>query len=182
MIYATFTEPMRQILSDMKGKDCLAYECEETLAPRQAFGNLRLYVGNYAVEIKNEEQPFPFFNGTEDMSCFSCELADPASAFNPYVEAGCQKIEVGGRIEGIELISDEISVNHGEYTIRFDQAVVLHCKEKTLMLARDVWFSELIGISNHDDYDAVFPIEQAKAAWSNDGTYDVEIKRTRQAL
>ncbi|MBR1470885.1 MAG: hypothetical protein IJ600_13195 [Lachnospiraceae bacterium] len=51
-----------------------------------------------------------------------------------------------------------------------------------LKVARDTWFSEIITISDNDDYDQVFSIEDVKEAWSNDGENTVDVKRTRMNL
>ena len=51
-----------------------------------------------------------------------------------------------------------------------------------LKVARDTWFSEIITISDNDDYDQVFSIEDVKEAWSIDGENTVDVKRTSRNL
>ena len=51
-----------------------------------------------------------------------------------------------------------------------------------LMFSRDIWFSEDITISEHDDYDSIFPISQVVDSWANDGENKVNVVRTSRKL
>lgn len=43
----------------------------------------------------------------------------------------------------------------------------------------DTWFSEMINIANNDDYDSIYPIDELKEEWSNEGEDKVDIERKR---
>ena len=42
-----------------------------------------------------------------------------------------------------------------------------------------MWFSEVIHISDNDDYDSTYPISSVIEDWKNDGDYEVDVKRTK---
>ena len=50
------------------------------------------------------------------------------------------------------------------------------------MFSRDIWFSEDITISEHDDYNSIFPISQIVDSWSDDGENKVNVIRTSRKL
>ncbi|MBQ7120404.1 MAG: hypothetical protein IJO09_09335 [Oscillospiraceae bacterium] len=65
----------------------------------------------------------------------------------------------------------------------FDQALIFNFEDgSVLMFSRDVWFSEEISITWHDDYDELFSIEQLTETLNNEGEDQVEVTRTRRAL
>ena len=179
MVIATFTDEMKKILSNMIGRQFVSYECEKDNGFTRAFGNMRINIESFSIELTNEEHTLTFFDDTEDITHFACMEVDSKKSFKPAVVTETCITEVGKVITGLELINDTISVNHGEYEISFDTAIIIHMGNDIMMLAKDTWFSEIITIADNDDYDQVFSIEDVKEVWSNDGENTVDVKRTR---
>ena len=50
------------------------------------------------------------------------------------------------------------------------------------MFSKDVWFSEIINISDNDDYDSVYPIDSVIEHWNSEGDYEVAVKRTGRTI
>ena len=71
---------------------------------------------------------------------------------------------------------------NGEYEIVFDTALIIKTESQTIMFSRDVWFSEVINISDNDDYDCVYPIDSVIEHWSNEGDYEVTVKRSKKSI
>lgn len=182
MVKATLTDDMIKLLSSTIGKHLVSYECEQDDGFSRTFGNIRINFEGLSIEITNEEHTLPFFGEKEDMTYFMCTEVDPSSHFVPAIITETKVRNVGKTVSSIEIISDSVSVNNGEYEITFDEAIVFHMGEDVLMLARDIWFSEIISIADNDDYDHIFSIEELKDAWSNDGEDEVKIQRSRIAL
>lgn len=182
MINAVFTEKMRKLLQNLVGKELRFYECQKNRTANRIFGNFRIYYDASALEISNEEKVFPFFDSEEDMTCFACHEVLTSEPFQPVVLGEVEKIYVGDRIQAIEIIQDDITVSEDQYHVVFDAALVIRMAHKTLMFARDAWFSQVITIVENDDYDHIYPVENVIDTWSNDGEYQVAVKRTRQVL
>lgn len=182
MVKATFTDEMKKILSNMTGRQFVSYECEKDDGFSRAFGNMRINTDSFSIELTNEEHTLPFFDDTEDITCFACTEVDSKKPFEPAVVTETCVTEVSKTITGLELINDTISVNNGEYEISFDAAIIIHMGNDVMMLARDTWFSEIITIADNDDYDQVFSIEDVKEAWSNEGENTVDVNRTCMIL
>ncbi len=182
MVYATFTDEMKQLLSNTKGECFVSFECEKDEAFSRAFGNMRLNFNTFSIDLTNEEHTLPFFDENEDITHFSCAAVDPKNPFKPAVVADTKVSPVDKTVTDIELITDTINVNNGEYEICFDAAIIIHMGDDVIMLARDTWFSELITIADNDNYDKIFSIDDVKEAWSNDGDYLVDVKRVRTKL
>ncbi len=180
MVYATFTEDMIRLLKELKGARFLSYECEDTNG--DAYGNLRINTDKMSVELTNIQQIMPFYTDEEEIACFACAKVDPEKKFKPYCITDTCKVDVGDKILGISIVSDEITMNDGEYEISFDRAVIITMEKRILMFSRDIWFSEVIDISEHDNYDLRYPITEVIEAWSNEGRDKVEVKRTRKEL
>lgn len=182
MVYATFTDEMKQIISNAKGKCFVSYECEKDENFSRTFGNMRINLDSFSIDLTNEEHSLPFFDEREDVTHFSCVKVDPKTPFKPAVLTDTTATPVDKIITDIELITDTINVNNGEYEICFDAAIIIHMGDDVIMLARDTWFSELITIADNDNYDKIFSIDDVKEAWSNDGDYLVDVKRVRTKL
>ncbi|MBQ6637806.1 MAG: hypothetical protein IJH82_04035 [Lachnospiraceae bacterium] len=179
MVEAVLTNEMKVLLSKMKDKKILSYECEKDDGFSRTFGNLRINLDTFSIEITNEEHTLPFFEGEEDVTYFECKEVNPQEVFVPYVVTETAVKEVNQIITGIELINDTINVNDGEYEISFDEAIIIHMDTDTLMLARDTWFSEIISIRDNDDYNQIFSVDEVKEEWSNEGEKSVSIERKR---
>ena len=182
MVKAIMTDEMRSILTGIIGSQLISYETEKEPSFSRVYGNLRINTSVGSIEVSNEEQVFPFFDDSEDMTCFSCVKVDPMIPFEPAVITDTQIIEVNNTITGVDIISDIIDINQGEYQITFDAAIIIHMGNDALMLARDTWFSELITIADNDDYDQVFSIDEVKEVWSNDGDYNVSVQREKHSI
>lgn len=182
MVKVQFSEEMLFMLMEMKGKKFISFECENDKRFSRSYGNLRINVSDYAIELKNEEEERPFFEGTEEISGFSCEKDDPSKKFQLMVSTDTRVVPVDEVICSVDIVTDTINVNHGEYEIEFDEALIIQTESKLIMFSRDTWFSEVITISDHDDYDSVYPIASVIEDWNDYGEATVEVKRTRRPL
>lgn len=182
MVDARFTKEMIDILSDMKGKTFVSYECDEGHGFPRAYGNFRINLDGYSVEVSNEIHGLPFFDTVEDIAVFVCKQVDSKTLYVPGVIGEIRTEPIEEIIESVEIITDEINVNNGEYEIVFDTALIIRTEYQTIMFSRDVWFSEVINISDNDDYDSVYPINSVIEHWNNEGDYDVSVKRIKRFI
>lgn len=182
MIEMKFTQEMVDMISAMKGQTMVSYQCAEIDEWSRTFGNFRINMEDYSIDVSNEEKEIPFFDATEEVTGFECEKVHSQTEYTPGVLTDVQVIPVEEKIQSIEIITDEINVNHGEYEIAFDTALIIHTEYQTIMFSRDVWFSEIIHISDNDDYDSVYPIDSVIEHWNNEGDYEVDVQRTKMTL
>lgn len=180
MTNLTFTPDMIDLLRTFKSAQLLSYECVETY--NCIYGNLRINTSQGAIELTNLERTTPFFDDEEELSCFECTSVAPATPFKPLINDSTVTHPICEKIVGIDLIRDYVTVNDGEYELLFDQAVVFHTETKTVMFSRHVWFSEDIMVSDNNDYDTLFPIEEVIDTLSNEGEYKVRVSRTIEVL
>ena len=182
MVEIRFTQAMKDILRGIKGKQLVSLEYGKDPVDNSIYGNFRLYIDDYAIDVTNEVKPLSFFDGIEDISGFTCCKTEKDVPFKPIAESDCQIIPVEEKITGIEIVTDEIDVNHSEYRICFDTALIIRTTSKILMFTREIWFSEVITFSQHDDYGSVIPIQEVAESWSSEGEYSVEVKRNKVVL
>lgn len=180
MVYATFSEDMLEILKNLESAIFLSYDCATTFG--MPYGNLRINTDKMSVEITNIQKELPFYDATEDIACFACEISDPDKEFKPYCDEPYGNFKIGEKIVEMKIINDVIDVNDGEYIISFDRAVVIKTEKRTIMFSRSIWFAEDIAISDNDDYDSVFSINDVIDAWSNEGADKVTVKRSIKDL
>lgn len=180
MIYVTLDSYMEQLLRKMKKSVFVSYECGKVF--NNAYGNLRINTDVDSIELTNLQKVVPFFDDEEDVSGFMCKQVDKNSEFKPYCEETPQTFEVGESIKDIEIINDSISINDDEFEISFDQAIIIRTESKVIMFSRNIWFSEIITISEHDDYDSLHPISQVIETWSDQGENRVNVRRTCRKL
>lgn len=182
MIEAKFSQDMISILANCKNTKLISYESEVSNEAGGVYGNMRLNFEGFSVEIKNEEQTMPIFDEQEDIACLSCSKVDPSLSFEPMVVTDVKKTPVGHMVESVEVITDTIDVTGGEYQIAFDMAVIFHMDGVTLMVARDVWFSEMLTIKDNDRFDEIFSVDDVIESWSNDGEYNVTVNREKRMI
>lgn len=180
MIQATLNKEMIDLLKKLISSRFTSYECAKKY--NTTYGNMRINTDKASVELSNIQKTIPFFDIEEDIAVLECFKSDPNTEFKPYCIEPFEQYEVDEIITEIKIVNDIIDVNHGEYKISFDRAVIFKTDKSTLMFSRDIWFSEVINISENEDYDAVYSIDEAVEAWSNDGDNKVDIIRTIKVL
>ena len=178
MTNATLDKNMIELLKNLKNTKFISYECGKIF--NLASGNLKINTDKISLEITNFLKEDLFFDENEEFAVFECKKSN--SKFKPYCDTTLKKFGIEENIINIEIINDFISVNNGEYEFSYDQAIIIKTQNKTIMFSRDVWFSEVITISDNDNYDDVFPISEVKETFSNYGEYKVEVKRRKYSL
>ncbi len=146
----------------------------------RTYGNFRINLEDYAIEFSNENKLVDFFDTNEEVAGFECGKVDLKSEYSFAVPVDTVPIEE--KVRSIEIITDEIEVDEHDYKIVFDNAIIFHLEYQTLMFSRSIWFSELIHISDNDDYDSIYPIEKVIEDWNSDGDYKVSVKRTKRCV
>ena len=179
MIKAEFTDDMKQILASMKGAHFKSYECAID-SHNHIYCNFRINTDKCSIEIKNENQVFPFFDDKEEMACFSCKIT--SEPFKPTEITSSTVFSVKEIINSVEILNDVIDVNNGMYQVSFDNALIIRTNSTTYMFAKDVWFSEIITVRKDDNYDQVISKQEIIDSWSNEGDFSVDIHRTVKKL
>ena len=180
MIYITLNNNMEKMLRTIIGVKIISYECGKNYDT--AYGNLRINTEILSIELSNMIKEKPFFDGVGDVACLECKISNPDVEFKPYCIEPFEAFDIDSRIESIEIINDEIDVNDGEYEISFDRAIVFRTDKRDIMFSRGVWFSEVITISEHDDYDSIYPVDEVVEVWSDQGDNKVKVIRTCSSL
>ena len=180
MVYVTLDKDMIELLKNLKFSSLISYEGAKGKCT--VYGNLRINTDKGSIELTNLQEIFPFYDAEEEMACLKCKVSDPSVEFIPYCITKHRQYEISGTIKNIEIINDEIEVNDGEYEISFDRAIIFRTDKGVIMFSRDIWFSEVIRISEDDNYDAIYPISDVIEAWFNEGTDKVNVKRTIKKL
>lgn len=180
MLNAILREDMIELLKDLKNSKFISYECGKIF--NCVGGNLRINTSNGSIEIGNIEKPMIFFDENDEVAFFECKKVDSDARFQPYCDVTPERFEIGETITGIEIINDYANVNNGEYEFSFDQAIIIKTQNTVTMFSRDMWFSEVITVSDNDNYDALFPISKAAESFSDYGEHKVDVRRTRHEL
>lgn len=180
MINMTLDSNMEEILRKTKNAKFISYECGKIFD--NAYGNLRINTDNSSIELTNLQKTTPFFDAEEEVSGFGCKQVEMNSEFKPYCEENFQAFDVRETIKDIEIINDSISVNDASFEISFDQAIIIRTESNVIMFSRNIWFSEIITISEHDDYNSMYPISRVIEDWSDDGENKVKVIRTIRKL
>lgn len=179
---AIFTEEMLTVLAEMKGKTFKSYECVK-MGTSMTYGKCRLNLGTFSIDLYNYVHTMPFFGAVEDIPYFSCERMDKNSEY-----VTCEKNSIphvymiDEKIQSVEIVNDEINVNHGEYQITIDQALIIKTKDNVYSFYKDWMYSEVINIAVDRSDETVYPEEKVYNEWSDNGSDYTEIKRTRKVL
>ena len=182
MVYAGFTEDMKTMLSKLKGTEFIAYECVQGGAFPQTYGNLRICLEDYNVDLLNEQKALPLFDTIDGIACFSCKVVPIASLPTALPDVKLTKFPVNEIITGVEIVQDHITVNCNQYDLVMDVALIIKTTSEVYMFARDIWFSEVITIMLDDDYDKVFTIKEVEESFTNHPNDSVTVVRSTIVL
>ena len=181
MVKAKFSSEMLKLIKEMVGKVFYSYECG-TVVLDEVYGNLRINLDNFAIEILNEVNEMPFYDSTEDISYFTCEKKSLSKSFKPYCGETSEKHLINDTILAVYIVDDTISINNGEYDINFDMAIIIETSKHKYMFSRGWFFSESIVISVDKKLDDVYPVGRVVEDWSDEGDNLVKVVRSIKQL
>ena len=179
---ATFSEEMLDVLAEMKGKTFKSYECVK-MGTSMTYGKCRLNLGTFSIDLYNYIHTMPFFGAMEDIPFFSCERVDKNSKYEACEKNSIPHVYmIDEKIQSVEVVNDEIKVNHGEYEISIDQALIIKTKHNVYSFYKDWMYSEVINIAVDRKCEKVYEVEKVHDEWSDHGNDYTEIKRTKKVL
>ena len=179
---AKFTIDMQDILKEMKGKTFKSIECFKTTTD-SVYGKCRLNLGTFAVDLYNYIHTMPFFGALEDIPFFTCERMDKKSIFKPCEQGRTAHVYmIDEKIIGVEIVNDLINVNHGEYEISLDQALIIRTKYNVYSFYKSWMYSELINLSSDQENAFVYDLDKVKYDWSGRGADPIEVVRKTYIL
>ena len=179
---AKFTTEMEDVLRELKGKTFKSIECYKT-TPDSVYGKCRLNLGTFAVDLYNYIHTMPFFGVQEDIPLFTCERMDKKSIFEPCEQGKTAHVYmIDEKITGVEVVNDLINVNHGEYEISLDQALIIRTKYNVYSFYKGWMYSELINISSDRRDTIVYDLDKVEYDWSGRGVDPIEVVRTTRIL
>lgn len=178
---AKFTSEMVEMIKGVIGDDFCDYECG-CVTHDETYGNLRMNFGKSSLEFFNVVSEFPFYDSTEEISCFTCERRPCSSQFKPYCDEPSERYPINETVRAISIVEDEIFVNDGEYQIAFDMAVIIETDEHRYIFSRGWFFAETIRISVDREFDEIYPVERVVEDWSDEGENKVSVCRSVRKL
>lgn len=182
MMKIGFDNEMQKILSGMVGKTLTSYTCGDEGDSGLIYGNFRLNFAVGSVEIRNEQKARDFFEESEDISGFSCQVVSDEVPFEPMAVAEVHTLPIQDEITEVRLVTDEIESDQGKFKGQFDMSLILVMKHHTLMFSRGVWFSEAIWVENEETAQKLISVDQVRDSLSNDGEYAVQVQRLETTL
>ena len=177
MINATLNDATIATMQTFIGKIFTGYTYSPVAAG--AYGNVLLTIDGVAYELRCSQIPLVVGAETEDVACLSFKVHH--GGFTPMAGEIISTETIEQKITGICIIQDTVMRADGTQ-ISMDMAIIIKTPQNQYMFSRDVWFSEFITISNHDDLDAVYPICRAKDGWKSDESDNIVIKRSSMRL
>lgn len=180
-INAQFNDEMKDILSSMKGKTLKAITGVFDNGFKQVFGNIRLVLGQYVVDIENNLYPvvLPSMQGGDfnaEYAKFTCTKKNQKDLFKPYVVSKPLSFMFNEQIDDIMIIRDEITVSSGEHHF-IDQALVIKTNVNAITISKPCWCMEHMNICISDKIEGVISIKDVKEDWSGEGQYSVDVDR-----
>lgn len=182
MLYATFTKEMKGLLRSMVGKTMKSYE-GDFCGTKRVYGVCRIHLGRFSIELQNEVQGMPFFEGEEDIPVFTCRMIGENDPFWPETQ-GAETLSymVDEKIREVDIATDVIRVNTDEYEITIDHALIIKTDRHCYSFYKDWMYGETINIVVTDSEPELYPIEKVKEEWSDQGEDRISVRRTVQPL
>lgn len=179
MIDCKLDDNMLTILKGIIGSELISFELDDDkIVNNRAFGVIRINTSINSVEVYNDVHEVDYFGDNEDVSYFTCITVDTKQAFKGYYEnSSNKKVSVNEKIVGVQIVSDEIRVGNQNYNISFDRAIIIKTERQIFMISRDWHFMETMLLTCDKNIDEIVPIEKVIADWSNDGEFNVCVKR-----
>lgn len=188
MIEAKFSNEMLQYLGKLNNSWFIKYITDDETGGNSTYCKLGIDSDNVCLDIFNEETNVDWFvSGNkiqqEDISVFSCAIRNDGEKFQPYLgESQIIAIDVNEKIGKVEIVSDLIDVNNGEYTIDYDMAIIIETEKHKYIFSRGWYFDEEIYINVDKSIDEIYPIREVQESWSNDGEFVVKVSRVVKTI
>jgi len=183
MVKAKFSNEMIKYIEQLKNSNFIKYFIDNQTNGASAYCKLGIESNNICLDIFNEETSVEWFindDGVnkEDISVFSCKIREDNENFKPYIEESeIESVIVNEKINNVKIVSDIINVNNGEYVIDYDMAIIIETEQHNYVFSRGWFFSEEIYINVDKDINDIYSVKEVKESWSNDGEFNVEVKR-----
>ncbi len=183
MIKAKFSNEMIKYLEKLNNSNFIRYIIDNETKGFSTYCKLGIDTNNICLDIFNEETSVDWFVSDEDIqkediSVFSCKIRKDSDIFKPYLEdSEIITIDVNERINKIQIVSDIINVNKGEYVIDYDMAIILETEQHKYIFSRGWFFNEEIYVNIDKDINVIYPIQEVKESWNNEGEFTVEVDR-----
>lgn len=184
MVKLKFTDQMKSILSEMKGKTFKSYEGvhEGRDSKVYFYGNFRINLGQFSIEFTNHVEDVDFIDRKEELSCFKCEKVDKNSEFEPYLAGPHLEFMVDERIKSVSIVSDSINLNDGEYEIEIDMSIVIRTDSNTYTFTRDWYYGEDVSVYVDKEREMTYSIKNVRDDWEFCGENKVDVQRSIEEL
>lgn len=182
MVNIQLTKDMEKVLYSLIGHKLSYFEYGEDPIKNKAFGNLRIQFNGFCVDVTNELIPVKLLGEDQDMSVFKVKKTETTVPFVPDVVTRIIKQPINKVVSNIDVISYKILINEGEEIINTDVALLFNMDGKTIMLSRDLWWSEVITISCLEEYEKIFSRQNLIESFSNDDEYSVQVQCFKRRL
>ena len=163
------TREMRDILADLKGKIFKAYEC---VAPGggdtdRSDGVVGIVLGQHAIHIFSRDFPFVVLGARTELTALRCELKSLRDDFGLPPDVPVRAHAVGGRVTGVELVTDHAEVMRAgdADALDVDVAVVVRTARAAYTFARESWRSTGIRIAVSDGIAVPYRPGDVDAGW-----------------
>lgn len=173
MIDTTFSEQEISLLHNIINHSIQAITSTEPDAWNYIYGNVCLGFDNIILELNNEEENIPFYDGQEDIALFKLKQLSPAETFYPLViNSPIVTTKLNQKVEEIIIVEDEITTknSHGEllYAIKSVTAIVFKTAQQYITFGREWFFSENISYNKGASYlDKIYPISNVIENWTD---------------
>lgn len=179
-----------KILNKIKGKKIISICADDWQASNRSYGNIKIDLENYALEIENNYREVLYFGTKEELAGYNI-VSLKGKKFTPSVmyEDLCKKY-INKKIIRVNLVRDSIEINYininKKEVYEIDQAIIFDFGEMKLGISQTSIFTPVSKIMLSINGDLwVKSIEEVENEWADDDLetskeslkYEVKIER-----
>lgn len=144
-----FTKQEEALLRRAKGAELLSIDAVLAAPPDNSWNTVRLHFGDFDIDVDNRLGNITVdeFGSIEEFGLLSVEETDKNILDIPEVGVDTTVFQIGEVVNGVSVINDIAEIYEGGNLvarIEYPQAIALNTGAGTILLDKEVWFSELI--------------------------------------
>lgn len=152
---------MIDLLKKMVGQKMHKFTRDLLSVSLSPFGSVSIFCDKNIVEIKNDLQVLTIDHPNDYGVLSVCEIKDESEIKEMYSRPSENLVQA--EIRDIKIVTDTISCfleQTGNYEVKFDVAIIFDMRESSIVLEKDIWFSEdIIVHSNTNNEKVLKPID-----------------------
>lgn len=161
------------ILKKIKSNSILNICADDWKNYNRSYGNIKIEVENYSIEIENDYRLVPYFGTEEELAGYDAKILKNNKFDSSVMEKDLYIKEINMQVLGIKIVRDTITIDYNNKdkneVYNIDQAIIFDFGIMKFAISQTSIFTPMSKITFSEDVDTdVKSIKEVKSDWIDD--------------